>query len=72
MRSRLLHARESFWLLPALLGLGARVDQDGTTVTATSRAVLRPDRTASFLLLGFGSPGEPTGFALDGMACATE
>ncbi|WP_199424403.1 ExeM/NucH family extracellular endonuclease [Actinotalea solisilvae] len=56
----------------ALLGLGARVDQDGTTVTATSRAVLRPDRTASFLLLGFGSPGEPTGFALDGVACATE
>ncbi|RIJ61073.1 DUF2254 domain-containing protein, partial [Clavibacter lycopersici] len=25
MRSRLLHARESFWLLPALLGLGAVV-----------------------------------------------
>lgn len=56
----------------ALLGLGARVDQDGTTVTASSRSVLRPDRTASFLLLGFGRPGEPTGFALDGVPCSTD
>ncbi len=54
-----------------LLGLGARVDQDGTTVTASSRAVLRPDRSASFLVLGYGSPAAPTGFELDGMACST-
>ncbi|MBX9243909.1 ExeM/NucH family extracellular endonuclease [Actinotalea ferrariae] len=54
-----------------LLGIGARVDQRGSTVTATSRDVLRPGRSASFLLLGFGRPGTPAGFELDGMPCST-
>lgn len=54
-----------------LLGLGARVDQEGTAVTASSNATLRPGRSASFLLLGFGSPATPAGFALDGQACST-